>query len=1530
MQATQAFRLSPQQRHLWELAQASPDQCCQCALLIEGTLDRQLMRDVIRKIIARHEVLRTTFYRQPGLKVSLQVINEAGAPSWKEVDLRSVDSRRASERLESMLLNQRQTKIAGQSGSLLDVLLVCLEPSRHVLSLALPSACCDTATFANLTREIFPGRAASNPSTGAEEATQYLQFSEWQNDLLEEEEGKSGLDYWHTLYGGNAPRLELPFDIAQPEGTQGVAHTELKLTGQSLDSIEIATAQCGASMNVFLAACWSTLLWRLSCEAEVRIGYISDGRKFKELEGALGLFATTIPIQLHLEAGSTFSEVVRRFDHRLNEALQWQEYFLLSDVAGRAEEGWPATFEYAVWPLPYENEAVRVTLHGHRAQAEPCVLKLLCSRDLAELTVELAYDSSRIKKEFAENTLEQFRTLLEGAAQAPHLGIEELPFLSRQDQNLIDGLRNTGKTWADNQDLVEMFEARAAETPYANVVISEENVLTYAELSERAGRLSWYLRSAGVEPEARVVLLLPRSELMVVGLLGVLKAGGAYVPVEPATPRARLRYLMDEVEASFVVTVAALLPLLDDVTATVVVLDRDEQAIAACAKVTLPQVLPQNLAYILFTSGSTGKPKGVAVERSQLQNYVRGVMERLRFAPGSQLAMVSSFAADLGNTVLFPAICGGGCLHLISTEKATDAQALATHFQGNQIEHLKIVPSHFSALLSASEHEQGVVPKDVLVFGGEALPWSLVDRVLEVAPGRRILNHYGPTETTVGVMTFEVAGTEDLRWGATVPLGRPLPNLQLYILDKLQRPAPMGVPGELYIGGSGVCRGYWNRAALTAERFLPDPWSASPGVRMYRTGDRVRLLPDGTMEFLDRLDRQIKLRGFRVELGEIEAVILDYPGVRQAAVELLSTASGEPQLVAFVGAGKEHKITSDQLRAAMRSILQEYMVPTVFAIRDSLPLTANGKIDRQVLHSFEKFEREQPGFVSPREMGEELLAGLWREVLGVSRVGVKDNFFELGGDSLIATKLISRVRKFFGIELPVRIVFEAPTVAQMALHIDHALARDSQLPALPPIVPVDRNGEVVLSFGQERLWGIHQLEPLSCAYNSTSAIRLSGPLQEDALAWALNEIVRRHEVLRTTFTSIDGQPRQEIHRPVNMELPKVSLLGLQGEELETKIKRLINEHNEQPFDLKQGPVLRLKLLNIDQATNILLISMHHIASDGWSQNVFMRELTLLYESYLHNRPAALPDLTIQYADFAAWQRQWLRGQRLEELLAYWKGHLAGAPETLNFPTDFSRPQQASYQGSCVVWQHSPEQVAQLKQLSRDEGVTLFMTLLTTYYVFLHYYTGQDDIVIGTDIANRNRLETENLIGFFINNLALRVNLSGSPTFRNLLDRVRTAALGAYAHQDLPFATLVKALRPKRSLSHTPIFQTLFVLQNNPMDETAPGTLQATSINPDMTTSKFDLALLLAESSEGLTAYWTYRSELFRAETIVEIGKDFNRILANILRHLDSPLSTLFQSEGNQRHGKTIRLSSKTIHANQETFDPALRDRTHSG
>ncbi|HST58365.1 MAG TPA: amino acid adenylation domain-containing protein [Longimicrobium sp.] len=726
-----------------------------------------------------------------------------------------------------------------------------------------------------------------------------------------------------------------------------------------------------------------------------------------------------------------------------------------------------------------------------------------------------------------------------------------------------------------------------------------------------------------------------------------------------------------------------------------------------------------------------------------------------------------------------------------------------------------------------------------------------------------------------------------------MPIGRPTGNVRVYLVDGTGRPVPVGVPGELFIGGAGVSRGYLGRSDLTAERFVPDPYGDEPGARLYRTGDLARWLADGRIEFLGRNDFQVKIRGFRIEPGEVEAALLSHPEVREARVLAREDRLGEKQLVAYVVGGAD----TGELRAHVRQSLPEYMVPAAFVVLDALPLTPNGKVDRDALPAPE-FAGAVERYVEPRTPAEEVLAGIWAEVLRLERVGAEDNFFEVGGHSLLATRVVSRIRAVFGVELPLRALFEGPTVAEMAGRVEEL--RRADVPALPAIVPVDRTRALPLSFAQERLWFLDRLEPGSTTYNIPAAWRLGGALDEQALERALGEIVRRHESLRTTFQERDGAPVQVIAPFGGFALPVEDLSGVGEADREAALRRRIGEEARHAFDLTAGPLLRTALLRLGDEDHVLLLSMHHVVSDGWSMGVLFRELSALYEAYLDGRESPLAELPVQYADYAVWQREQLEGEVLDRQLAYWRERLSGAPELLELPTDHRRPAARTYRGAIVPLDFSLDLLERLQALGRSEGATLYMTLLSAFQVLLSKYSGSADVVVGSPIAGRTRGEVEALIGFFLNTLVLRTDLSGDPSFREVLGRVREVTLGAYEHQEVPFERLVAELQPERTLSHSPLFQVLFTLQNAEGRGSALPGLTVSGAGTEITSAKFDLSLVFSATAQGLRGGLNYSTDLFERGTIERMAGHLERVLEQVAADADVRLSRMALASPEER------------------------------
>ncbi len=1042
------------------------------------------------------------------------------------------------------------------------------------------------------------------------------------------------------------------------------------------------------------------------------------------------------------------------------------------------------------------------------------------------------------------------------ARRAPDRPNDDAPSLL--ERRLKDGSRR-----ARPECLHRSFETQVTRRPDAPALTFGGASISYAELDARANSVAHRLVELGIGPGSLVGLFAERSARMVVGILGILKAGGAYVPLDPIYPSERVGMVLEDSAVPVLLADPSLKDRMPQHEAKVVWLD-DAPSMAS------PPVIasrPEDLAYVIYTSGSTGRPKGVPVTHANVSRLFTATKPWFGFGPDDVWTLFHSFAFDFSVWEIWGALRHGGRLVVVPLDIGRSAEAFHKLLRDEGVTVLNQTPSAFRQLIR-TDLESGGSPADLalrfVIFGGEALelqslrPW--IERHGDASP--QIINMYGITETTVHV-TYRPISRGDLdAFAGSSPIGRPIPDLRLYLLDRWLKPVPPGVTGEIFVGGAGVARGYLNRPGLTAERFLPDPFARQPGARMYRSGDLARRRPDGEVEYLGRADEQVKIRGFRVELGEIESALAKHPGVAEAVVVPREVSPDETRLTAYLVPAIEPAPGGSELRAWLKMSLPDYMVPSTFLALTTIPLTAHGKVDRRALP--EPDDVREVVFVPPRTEAEEAVARAWSEVLGRDRIGALDDFFALGGHSLLATRVVSRLRELRGIELPVRALFEATTVAALA----ERLERGSRAGDGPAIERVDRGRRVPASFAQRALWFLDRLAPGEPTFHVTAAVTVRGPLDVEALRRAFAEIVRRHESLRTTFALDDGRPVQVLGDPGEFPLPTIDLADVPAADREAETARVASRELHRPFDLEAGPLVRAALVRLSGEEHAVLLTMHHIITDGWSMGVAAGELSSLYQAFSRGRPSPLPDLPVQYADFADWQRRWLSGDVRQRLLDYWMKRLDGL-EPLDLPTDRPRPIERSSQGASVFFTLPKELNAKVEALSRREGVTPYMTLLAAFQTLLHRSSGQVDIAVGSPIAGRNRAEFEGIIGYFVNMLVLRCDLSGDPTFRDLLSLVKETALGAYEHQDLPFDQLVEALKPPRDPSRSPLFQVMFVLQNNRMPVASKGGLSLDSLRVDEGpgTAKFDLSLALEESDGALVGSFEYRTDLFDQPTI---------------------------------------------------------------
>ncbi|HEY0602095.1 MAG TPA: amino acid adenylation domain-containing protein, partial [Herpetosiphonaceae bacterium] len=1505
-------------------------------LRLQGRFDGDALQAATRQLTTRHTMLRTAFdltsFSRP-----LQLVQRHAEIPIRIMDLRALPPDRQEQELAAWFEAERRQKFDWTHAPLIRFQVHLRSDDTFQFSWSEHHAILDGWSVASLLTELFQEYARYGDETivpPAPPTSSFRDFVALEQAALNSQAEQS---FW----------LEQMQDATMTR----VPRWPARAAGSALDAIDVPIApelsqalkrvarEAAVPIKTVLLAAHLRVMALLGGSSDVLTGVVANGRpETVDGERVLGLFLNTLPLRQRL-SGGTWRELVRATFAAEQQILAHRRY-PMAEVQ-RLLGGQPL-FETM---FNFVHFHVYERLHGvgdlavldSRAFAQTnFTLSADFSLDLTTTDVRLAVSCNpdEIGTEQLHAIAAYYAQALTALALTPDSRYETASLLSAAErQALLHDWNATAVPYPSGTVLHELIEAQVQRTPDATALVFEAGTrervqLTYHELNRRANQLAHYLRALGIQPEDRIAICVERSFELIVGILGILKAGGAYTPIDPTLPIERQRFILEDTRAAVLVTQQRLAAALPEHEAYSVYLDSDSAAIAQMPDTNPPCVSkPNNLAYIIYTSGSTGRPKGVMIPHGNLVSMYSAWEEtyQLKTAVRRHLQMANvTFDVFAGDLVR--ALCSGGTLVLCPRELLLAPDQLYNLIRCEQIDSAEFVPVVLRPLLQyLRESNQLLDGMRLLVCGSDSWSMEEFDQVRQVCgPNTRVVNSFGVTEATIDSTWYDstqptCAGDQ---W---VPIGRPFGNTRAYILDLRCQLLPVGVPGELYLGGAGLARGYLNRPDLTADKFIPDPFAQVPGARLYKTGDLARFLPDGTIEFLGRLDHQVKLRGFRVELGEIEATLRQHPAVGEAVV-VVREDSGDKRLVAYVVGEQGNKGTKEQenlelrtenqgddsdgsrspgghpvlgsaeLRQWLGARLPDYMVPSVVVVLDVLPLTPSGKIDRRALPAPEwsAIVSDQP-FIAPRTPVEEVVANVWADVLGLARVGRDDNFFALGGHSLLATQVISRLRQTFGIDLPLRSLFDTPTVPGLAEQIEVARRHVEQIPS-PPLQPIARDQELPLSFAQQRLWFLDQLNPGHSFYNMYVAVRLTGALDVSAVERSLNAIVQRHEALRTTIAPMNGNPVQVIHANLPIPLPIVDLRDLPAAEREAEALRLAAVEGDQPFDLAQGSLLRARLLRLDDEQHIVLLTMHHIVSDGWSMGMLVRELVAFYTAFTATGDSSvsqlqLAPLPVQYADFAAWQRQMLQDQVLDRQLSYWKNQLIDLP-ILDLPTDRPRPPLPTFGGATELFALDQELSTALLALSRREGVTLFMTLLAGFQAVLARYSGQDDIVVGSPIAGRTRPELEGLIGFFVNMLVLRTDLRGAPTARQLLARVREVCLQAYAHQDLPFEMLVEELQPERNLSYNPLFQVGFALQNTPLDVLELPGLTISQIQVSSETAKFDLSVFLSEEPDGIGGLIEYNTDLFDAATIRRLIDHFRTLLAGMVAAPDQPVLTL--------------------------------------
>ena len=1478
----------------------------QFCLTLSGNLDITVLQQACVRVVKRHPVLRTLVVWEKQEK-PLQVVCKQVELPWQNYDWRSLSATEQQERLEAFLQADRVQGFVLDKVPLMRFTLIQVADDTYEFVWSFHHLLIDGWSWSILCKEVFAFYNAllKGKYLYLNTPRPYRYYINW----LQQQDLRAAETFWRQqLHGFTTPtRLLLnrgeAHNLQQPKSYH---EQHCCLSATITAALQSQAQQYHLTLSTFVQAAWAILLSRYTDESEVVFGATVSGRPptLSGVESMVGLFINTLPVRVKVSTATPLWQWLRQLQAQQVERSQYS-WCPLVEIQAISEipQELPlfesiVVFENYPQDTSLSNPGGSIQITKRRVIEQTNYPLTVIAVLGQELLLRILYDGSRFDGETINRMIGHLVTLLEGMIANVEQTVAEISMLTATEQRQILVWNDT-QTHYPHKCIAQLFEEQVERTPDAVAVSFQSQQLTYQQLNSQANKLAHHLQKLGVKPEVRVGICVERSLSMVVGLLAILKAGGAYVPLDPRSPQERLTYILSDSQASVLLTDSSI--TLSGQPLTVVCLDTLDFC-QNSQENPVSGVTPENLAYLIYTSGSTGKPKGVAMSHRSLVNLLYWQMDEsaLSYAKTLQFASISF---DVSFQEIFSTWCNGGTLVLIAEEVQKDGFALLQLIAQEKVERLFLPFVALQQLAHAASIPQSYPAslRQIMTAGEQLHITPVLVNFFKELSGCTLQNQYGPTESHV-VTSFTLKNVAS-SWSPLPPIGQAIANTQIYILDRHLQPLPIGVPGELYIGGVAIARSYINSPELTAKKFIPNPF-AKDGSRLYKTGDRARYLPDGNIEFLGRIDNQVKVRGFRIELGEIETVLVAHPQVKEAVVIAREDRPGSKRLVAYI-VPKQYLDTSELL-CYLKQKLPEYMLPFAFVkLLDALPLTPSGKIERRALPA--PLSREtrniSTDLIPPRTATEEVLTAIWSDVLGLEKVGIHDNFFALGGHSLSAMQVIARLRETFKVELPISCLFDYPTVVELDRQISEYRQNDLVL-ITPSLKPVPRNTkELPISLTQLEFWILAQLHPGIPVYNIPLAYRLTGLLNVTALAQSLVEIIRRHETLRTTFAIADKQVVQKIAQQPILPFSAVDLRKLSEFKTERKAlaQKFITEEKNQPFDLEQEPLLRIKLLRLSDAEHLLIITIHHLVCDGWSVDVFLQELTKLYAAFCHGQPLPLPDLPIQYADFAHWQQQWVARPAFVSDLNYWKQQLGNSKLLLQLPTDRPRLPVRTFQGASQTFIIPKSLTNALKHLSQQHNVTLFVTLLTAFKIVLFYYTGQSDIIVGTPFANRQQLETKGLIGCFINTLPIRTYLGGNPSLRELLYQVRGSFLAASDRQQIPFVKLVEALQPKREPSHSLLYQVMF-------NFLPPSDLKLTNLtvhpwSVESKTAEFDWDIYLQQTTLGsIEGKWCYKINLFNATTISRAVTQFLVLLELLITNPEyrlTDLSLLFQRHNSQ-------------------------------
>ena len=1475
--------LAPAQQRLWLIHKLRPQSDfynVPRGLRLKGKLDIAALGKALNEIIRRHEVLRTRYpseFGEPRQRIAPYL--EIG------IALRDVSTVDRSGRLEETLrqaIEEYKRPFDLETGPLIRAYLWRLDEDDHVFFLVMHHIVSDEVTGGILFGELdalYQSFLADLPPALPELPVQYADYAMWQREIVSEQYCQDQLEYWRRQLDGAPSLLELPTDRPRPATETFAGSEESRVVPRPLlEKLKDLSGKESVTLFMTLLAAFSVLLSRYSGQENVAVGSPIGGRNSPEIEPLIGFFLNSIALRIDVSGDPSFRDLLARVKTVTLGAYEHQELpfeKLVEELQPERSPSYNPIFQVML-ALRTDSETrlgdLEVSPFVVPQQTAKVDLTLFVMEKPEGLRVTFEYNTDLFDAATIVRALEHFENILEGVTAHPDRSLSEISFLSAAERHrIIVDFNDTTREYP-NACVHDLVRQRAELQPDTVALIHGTDRITYQELNSRANQIAHYLIKRGAGPDVLVGIYAERTPAVVIGILGILKSGSAYVPLDPNYPKERLGYILEDAKARIVLTQTSLAGELAGFPSDLICLDADWDEISREPNTNpVTQVNRRNLAYVLFTSGSTGRPKGVALEHRTPVTFIHWAQEIYSPRELSGVLFAASVCFDVSMCEMFVTLSAGGKLIV-----AANALELASLPARDEITLINVVPSVMAELVRS-----GAVPASVATVNltGEALPDALVEQVYATTSASKVYNQYGPTETSYATHTL-------VPRGHPVALGKPIANTQCYVLDKHLNPVPIGVAGDLYIAGDGEARGYYGRPELTRERFVANPFSSVSGTRMYKSGDVCRWWPDGNLQYLGRSDFQVKLRGYRVELGEIEATLDKHPGVRQSVAMVREDVPGQQRLVAYVVPRKGFELKPGAIQAHVKQSLPEFMVPSAVEVLEAFPLTPNGKVNRRGLPVPQYAQEEGEAFSAPATSTEEKLCAMWAEVLKLDRVGTRQSFFSLGGHSLLAFQVVSRIRDAFQVELPLVAMFETPTVAALAERVDAQRGTQNDS-AAPPLRRVARDGDLPLSYAQQSYWLLSQLNPNTYLYNVRYAVRLTGPLDVSVLTRSLNEVIRRHEILRTVFPNESGQPMQKILPELVISLPVSEFPEIQeGQRMDEALKLELQEYRR-PFDLAAGPLIRGRLCRLADDDHLLLLGMHHIINDGWAGEVLFGEIGALYQAYSAGKPSPLADLPIQYADFAAWQTVWMRGPALERELAFWRRQLGGAPPMVELPTDRPRPDATSMRASDCSLLLSERHSAELKRLCQERGVTIFTAMFAALNILMYQWTGQSDLVIGTVSGNRTRTEIEKLIGCFLNFLPIRTRVTGEEDPLEFLEQVSRTVLHAFSHQDCPFGLVVEALNPERKLNLNPIYNVGLLWWTYSGIAFRSDALEAQFVRLRIDVPVLDLRFIGRETPSGIRIDCEYNMDLFDPLTIEQVLDGYREVLEQFVQCLSN-------------------------------------------